>query len=108
MTIGAVEKMTEAQSHTKDLYVVDEEFNARGGELVGHRDFFSEIISEYVAIADYLCTNIEGETANAIRGIADSLRDMPGQIVAAGESYQGDCEQFVAQIDAADSFLYGG
>jgi hypothetical protein len=100
--------MAETQSHTGDLYVVDEEFSARGGELARHRNFFCEVIIEYVAIVDYLCANIQGDTADAIREIADSLRDTPAQIMQTGSSYQSDCEQFVAQIDAADSFLYGG
>jgi len=89
-----------------NLYVDDEEFLGRGGELASHRNFFSEVLEEYIKIVDYLCDNIEGETARAIKELANSLRSVPSKIVSQGIYYQYDCEQFISEIDKADSFLY--
>ena len=91
-----------------DIYIVDEEFKGRGGELASHRNFFCEVLREYIGIMDFVCDNIEGETADALRSLVDRLRSKPDEIVSAGINYQSDCESFVSQIAELDSFRVGG
>ena len=93
-------------SQAGNLFVVDEEFRGRGGELASHRNFFCEVLKEYVAVMDYLTSNIEGDAVEALLEVVDSIRGIPDEIVESGLNYQTDCEGFITSIDEADSFLY--
>ncbi|MDR3136845.1 MAG: hypothetical protein LBU07_05500 [Coriobacteriales bacterium] len=88
-----------------DIVIVDEEFSRRGVELASHRDFFAEVLQEYIAILDYLAQQLKGSTAQQIRSLAGKLRSFSGRIIQEGGNYQKDCNDFLARIDEADRFF---
>jgi hypothetical protein len=88
------------------LFIVDDEFTAKGAELERNRDYISGIIREYLAIVNFLCINLEGETARAIKELVDSMRSVPDDIIDASNACYSSAQQFVAEVDAADRFLY--
>ena len=89
-----------------DLTVVDEEFLGRGDELAGHRDFFCHVLMEYRDIMDYLTANLEGRTSQAIADLVNQVRDIPSDVLSIGMGYKADCDAFIGETDAADSFVY--
>jgi hypothetical protein len=93
-------------THENDLYLVDEEFLYKGGYLRAIYSDFCDILEGYVTAVDWLCSHIEGDTANSIKELADSLRGMSLDISEASDLQKSDCEQFIAELEIADSFLY--
>jgi hypothetical protein len=99
-------KEGEAMASAGDVIVVDEEFIGRGEELTRHKNFFCHVLMEYRDIMDYLASNIEGQTAEAIVSLVDQIRECPSELLGVGMNFQTDCDSFVSELDVADSYLY--
>jgi hypothetical protein len=89
-----------------DLYIVDSEFKNTGGKLASHRNFLSEIIEDYIKIADFLIGNQNGKYIKTLKVFVDSMREIPADIVETGEYFQSDCDNFILEINQADEYLY--
>jgi hypothetical protein len=98
--------MGKQMSLRTDLYVSDDEFTTMGGELNDHCTFFADRVQDYLDIVDSLCAQISGQTSDTLEGIANGLRSLPGQIRDFATTPQGDCNDFIAAIDQADSYVY--
>jgi hypothetical protein len=93
-------------AHASDRYIVDSEFTALGGELDGDAQFFSNELNTFIQIIDWVCAQNLGKGSDTLKATVDKLQTYVSKIIA-DKQYGTDSQNFISDIDDADSWLYG-
>lgn len=93
---------------TKDRIVVDEVHTAAGKTLQGMCDLLEEEIGTYIKILNQVTTEAAkaGHTTTRYQEYAEIISGLQGQLSRLGTMLNTTANNFVSDIDTADSYLY--
>jgi hypothetical protein len=91
-----------------DIKVRDNEYTQAANALGNINAKLSACVDEYCAVLAYVSANAIQDTliTNALQEIGSKAAEVKATIAQAATSLQSECGNYVAQIDAADTYLY--
>ena len=95
-------------SKSQDVIVFDEEYSAAARAISGYGDALIQMIQDYnTSLETILEVAIQDEKISTqLRAIVEQLHPMKSHIETLSKEAKSFCENYVAEIDETDQFLY--